>query len=60
MTDKPTMLSVYDGQVCAGFVLNRGRLGHEAFDARQVSLGVYRTASEAADAISAAAQGKSP
>jgi hypothetical protein len=59
MTERPNMLSVYDGQHCTGFVINRGKVGHEAFDSQQVSLGIYRTATEAADAITAAQQRES-
>jgi hypothetical protein len=45
------MVSVYDGRRCAGFILNRGRLGFEAFTADQRSLGTYPTQRVAADAI---------
>ena len=59
MTDRPpTMLSVYDGQSVQGFVLARGKVGFQAYTADQVSLGLFRTATEAADAISAAAKVK--
>jgi hypothetical protein len=49
------MVSVYDGQVCLGFVLARGCKGHEAFDAKERSLGLYPNQRDAADAVSAAA-----
>jgi hypothetical protein len=42
---------VYDGRECRGFVLARGRLGFEAFDSEERSLGVYGTQREAAAAI---------
>jgi hypothetical protein len=43
-TDHSTpMLSVYDGQVCVGFVLARGLREYEAFDAGEQSLGVFAT-----------------
>jgi hypothetical protein len=45
------MVSLYDGRTCAGFILNRGRLGFEAFTADQRSLGTYPTQHAAADAI---------
>jgi hypothetical protein len=47
----PTLLSVFDGRRCAGFLLNRGVTGWEAFDADQKSLGVFPTRRDAADAI---------
>jgi hypothetical protein len=50
-TAKPTMLSVYEGQIPIGFLLNRGRFGFEAFDSEKRSLGVYRTQREGAAAI---------
>jgi hypothetical protein len=58
MTDKPTLLSVYDGQHIRGFVLARGKAGYEVFTANQVSLGLFRTATDAADEISAACSSK--
>jgi hypothetical protein len=51
----PTMFSVYNGRECLGFILNRGKLGHEAFDREQRSLGMYPTAPEAANAVFRAA-----
>jgi hypothetical protein len=45
--------SVYDGRVCLGHIVNRGKLGFEAFDTGDASLGVYPTARAAADAIRA-------
>jgi hypothetical protein len=47
------LLSVYDGQRCAGFILARGKDAFEAFDPDERSLGVFATTSEAASAISA-------
>jgi hypothetical protein len=46
------MLSVYDGRTCVGFIIGRGRLGFEAFDAGQRSLGIFPTQRAAADAVS--------
>lgn len=50
---KPAMLTVCDGQICRGFILNRGRNGFEAFDAEQRSLGKYPTQDEAVRSIPA-------
>jgi hypothetical protein len=44
------LLSAYDGQRCIGFVCSRGKLGFEAFDSEERSLGVYGTQREAAAA----------
>jgi hypothetical protein len=46
------LLSVYDGQTCVGFVLDRGRAGYEAFgaDAEQ-SLGVFETREAAIESV---------
>jgi hypothetical protein len=48
------MISVYAGQRCIGFVIARGKDGHEAFTAAELSLGVYRTMKLAANAVSRA------
>jgi hypothetical protein len=45
------LLSAYDGQRCIGFVCSRGKLGFEAFDTEERSLGMYATQREAAAAI---------
>jgi hypothetical protein len=45
------MISVYDGRELRGFVLARGKLGFEAFDCGERSLGTFKTQREAADAI---------
>ena len=45
------LLSAYDGQRCIGFVCSRGKLGFEAFDSEERSLGVYGTQHEATAAI---------
>jgi hypothetical protein len=47
----PTMLSVFDGRRCAGFLLHRGASGWEAFSADEISLGVFTTRQDAANAI---------
>jgi hypothetical protein len=50
MNEAP-MISVCSGQVCLGFVLNRGEAGFEAFNADEKSLGLFPTQREAAAAI---------
>ena len=50
------MLSVYDGRTCIGWIIARGKLGYEAFDADERSLGTYSSQRGAADAVSAAGQ----
>jgi hypothetical protein len=56
MSSAPSPLSyVYDGRVCRGFVISRGKLGFEAFDREQRSLGLFKTAPEAANAVFTAA-----
>jgi hypothetical protein len=50
MSDAP-IAAVYAGQVCLGFVLNRGAAGFEAFSADEKSLGLFPTQREAAAAI---------
>ena len=45
------LLSAYEGQRCFGFVCSRGKLGFEAFDSEERSLGIYTTQREAAAAI---------
>jgi hypothetical protein len=58
------MVSVYDGQTCLGFVLSRGSSGFEGFTydrhhpwRGEVSVGLYKTATEAANVITTAAKG---
>jgi hypothetical protein len=45
------LLSVFDGRRCAGLLLHRGRVGWEAFDANETSLGIFATRQDAANAI---------
>jgi hypothetical protein len=45
------LVSVYDGRECVGFILARGKLGFEAIDRDERSLGTYRHQREAADAL---------
>ncbi len=42
---------VYDGRQCCGFILARGKLGFEAFDRNERSLGLFPTQREAAAAL---------
>ena len=35
------LVSIYDGQVCIGFVIERGLRGYESFDAAEKSLGTF-------------------
>jgi hypothetical protein len=49
----PSLLSVYDGQVCVGHLIRRGKAGVEAFGADDVSLGIFASETLAANAISA-------
>jgi hypothetical protein len=51
---RPPMLTVFAGSACIGFILARGKLGHEALDRDERSLGLFPTSSAAADAISKA------
>ena len=50
-TQRP-WVSVYDGRRCIGHIIGRGKLGHEAFDAENRSLGLHATQKAAADALS--------
>jgi hypothetical protein len=47
---------VYDGREAVGHVLVRGRAGFEGFDRQERSLGLFKTAAEAANAVCAAAE----
>jgi hypothetical protein len=46
------LVSVYDGRDCIGFIFSRGKIGFEAFDHNDRSIGIFPTQSEAANAIS--------
>jgi hypothetical protein len=50
----PTLLSLYDGTRCLGHLLSRGRLGWEAFNADDQSVGIFTTQTEAASALTVA------
>jgi hypothetical protein len=45
------IVSVYDGRKRVGFILARGKLGFEAFDRNERSVGMYPTKQEAARAL---------
>jgi hypothetical protein len=47
---------VYDGKECVGHVLARGRAGYAGFNRNQQSLGLFRTAPAAANAVFDAAE----
>jgi hypothetical protein len=49
-------LSVCAGRTCIGFLLSRGKLGFEAFDRDEHSLGIFPTMKLAAAAVSIAAR----
>jgi hypothetical protein len=52
MSSAPSpLLCVYDGRECLGFILARGKLGFEAVDRDERSLGVFQTQREAATAV---------
>jgi hypothetical protein len=54
------MVTVYAGQRCIGFLLNRGHRGWEALDAREESLGTFANQKAAADLVYAAATDEVP
>jgi hypothetical protein len=49
------MLGVYDGRECIGFLILHGKMGVEAFDVHDHSLGIYPDQQSAANAIFARA-----
>ena len=55
-----SMSYVTDGREAIGFVLARGRKGHEAFDREQRSLGLFKTAAAAASVVFNAAASERP
>lgn len=49
---KISLVSVFDGDgVCRGFIINRGKLGREAFNAEQHSIGMFETVPAAVNAL---------
>jgi hypothetical protein len=57
MTATPLSYVVDSKQQCVGFLLRRGKLGFEALDREQVSLGLFKTAAAANAVFNAAAEG---
>ena len=49
------LLSVFDGRQCIWHVLGRGRAGFEAFNNKDVSLGMFESQRAAIDAVNEAA-----
>ena len=47
----PTMVSVYSGRDCLGFVLSRGCKGFEAFATDERSFGLFPNQRDAANAV---------
>jgi hypothetical protein len=45
------MMPVLHGPRCIGFIFNRGPLGFEAYDAAEISCGIFPTADAAANAL---------
>jgi hypothetical protein len=43
--------SVFDGRECVGHIVSRGKLGVEAYDARDRSVGIFPTMPLAANAL---------
>jgi hypothetical protein len=41
------MFSIYDGRICVGHILGRGRSGFEAFTAQDESLGLFASQQDA-------------
>jgi hypothetical protein len=50
-----SMLAVYDGRTCIGHLLLRGKVGVEALDVNDRSLGLFPDTKTAASAVSARA-----
>ena len=51
MTITSPLSYVYDGTRCLGFILKRGKLGFEAIDREEASLGIFKTQTAATNAI---------
>ena len=51
MTEETSLVSVFSGELCLGFVLARGKAGFEALTADERSLGLFPTQREAAAAV---------
>jgi hypothetical protein len=55
-TTAPPLAYVYDGRRCLGHILARGKVGFEAFDQDDKSLGFFSTTKQAANACFLAMQ----
>jgi hypothetical protein len=44
-------LAIYDGQRCIGHVIHRDKNGWEAFNTDDVSIGLFKSPAEAANAL---------
>jgi hypothetical protein len=51
MLDEPRILSVTEGRTAIGFLLDRGKLGTEAFTPDEQSIGTFKDAPAAATAL---------
>ena len=49
------MSYIFHAGRCLGFVFRRGKMGYEAFDREEASLGLVRSETAAANAVAAAA-----
>lgn len=49
--NRKTPLYLYDGKECIGHVLARGKLGFEAFDPNDKSIGIFASGRQAANAL---------
>jgi hypothetical protein len=49
--DQGSWCSLYDGQRCLGFILNRGKTGYEAYDTDDRSIGLFPSQRDAAAAL---------
>jgi hypothetical protein len=55
--DRASLLAVYDGRSCIGFLLRHGPAGVEGFDQNNNSLGIHENDDAAAAAVWRAARG---
>jgi hypothetical protein len=59
-TEQLHWLAIYDGQQCIGHALSRGKLGVEAFDVQDRSLGIYARLTDAIGACDRVFEGGAP
>ena len=57
-SDKSSVMSVYDGRCCIGFIIAHGRTSYESFDADQHSVGLFNDERDAATALWRIARGQ--